>query len=140
MAEISFRVFCRSTTNGESSEMTPLADNKVFSKLVATPPTRPSRLRASVADIFDGLFRVFRQRIHLVIYPVNQLAGVSQRLFEIPTLAARSGLLERFAIPSRAEFQFRLYCLEIQFIQGPALSLRGWRGWLVSRYIPYRYS
>ena len=77
MAEISFNVSSKSTTSGESGEMTPLASARVFSKLVATPPTRPLRLRASVADIFDGLFHVVRQRIHLAIHPVNQLAGVS---------------------------------------------------------------
>ena len=84
MAEISFKVFSKSTTSGESGEMTPLASARVFSKLVATPPTRPLRLRASVAYIFDGISRVLSQRIHLAIHPVNQLAGVSQRLFEPP--------------------------------------------------------
>ena len=55
----------------------------VLFKPSATPPTRPSRLRASLPKSLAVFFHVFRQRIHLAIHPVNELAGVSQRLFEM---------------------------------------------------------
>ena len=83
MAEIAFSVFCMSAISGESSEITPLTDDKVFSKLVATPPTLAVKITGLLADIFDGLSRVLRQRIHLTIHPVNKLSGVSQRLLEM---------------------------------------------------------
>ncbi len=84
MAEISFSVFSKSTTSGESSEMTPLADGQGFFQTGCHPSYPAVKIPGQLADIFDGLFCVLRQRIHLAIHPVNELAGVSQRLFEMP--------------------------------------------------------